>query len=86
MFVLEINNDMVESEGRFRDAGRTKVTAVPLTGANIYLLSYLHYCNLTVIVNPTITLGQRKVVHREGCLSIPGYSAHVPRSLDAVVS
>ena len=36
VFVLEINNEMVESEGRFRDAGRTRVSAVPLTGPYIH--------------------------------------------------
>jgi peptide deformylase len=33
-----------------------------------------------VIVNPVITLGDQHVVFFEGCLSLPGYSALVPRA------
>eukprot|EP00039_Didymoeca_costata_P008124 m.108366 g.108366 ORF g.108366 m.108366 type:complete len:85 (-) comp13959_c0_seq7:225-479(-) len=42
---------------------------------------------LHIIINPKVTvLGKKEVVHRESCLSIPGYSAHVPRALAIEVS
>ncbi len=37
---------------------------------------------LRVLANPVLTpVGTHMTTHREGCLSINGYTAHVPRAL-----
>jgi peptide deformylase len=42
---------------------------------------------LTAIVNPVLELaGEELAIHFEGCLSVPGYSALVPRAYEVVVS
>jgi peptide deformylase len=38
-----------------------------------------------VIVNPTLTLGPEVVEHYEGCLSLDGFHAKVPRATSALV-
>lgn len=38
-----------------------------------------------VIVNPTLTLGKDMVTHVEGCLSLDGFQAHVPRATSVKV-
>jgi peptide deformylase len=42
---------------------------------------------LTIVINPKIKLlGTQCAVHREGCLSVPNYSAHVKRHMAVEVS
>jgi len=43
--------------------------------------------SLAVLINPIVrVLGTEMATHREGCLSIAGYSAHVTRPLTILVS
>jgi peptide deformylase len=38
-----------------------------------------------VVVNPSIVLGPESIVHYEGCLSVDGFQAKVPRATSVVV-
>jgi hypothetical protein len=61
---------MLAGEGRWRDLEVLGMERVPLRA----------------LANPTLTaLGGHTVMHREGCLSMPGFSAHVPRALSVQV-
>ena len=42
---------------------------------------------LTIVINPSIKyIGQEVCTHREGCLSLPHYSAHVKRFAEVEVN
>lgn len=62
----EITAEMMHLESRVRNLSKLGMEAVPLT--------VLYNLN----VKP---LGKATATHREGCLSVPGFSAHVPRAL-----
>jgi hypothetical protein len=64
--VYEVTEQMLHLEGQSRDLHALGMERVPLR----------------VLINPRVTpLGTHTVVHREGCLSVPGFSAHVARAL-----
>ncbi|EGD83671.1 hypothetical protein PTSG_12149 [Salpingoeca rosetta] len=66
LFVMEVTPDMIELETNFRDIKMLDMRPVPLTA----------------IANPRLKYGKKMSTHRESCLSIPGYSAHVTRPVD----
>eukprot|EP00056_Hartaetosiga_gracilis_P022475 m.30820 g.30820 ORF g.30820 m.30820 type:complete len:223 (+) comp9665_c0_seq3:81-749(+) len=70
LFCMEVTKEVVEKEHVFRDPKKIEMEPLPLT----------------VIANPTLSVGRKIVTHREGCLSIEGYSAHVPRAHDIRLS
>lgn len=65
MLALEMTVEAVKAEARARDAAKLEIEPVPLT----------------VLFNPVVVPvpGARMVTHREGCTSLPGFSAQVPR-------
>eukprot|EP00051_Salpingoeca_urceolata_P030034 m.491827 g.491827 ORF g.491827 m.491827 type:complete len:208 (+) comp30804_c0_seq1:76-699(+) len=70
VLVLELTAQTIEADGRARDVAKLRQEPVPLT----------------VLFNPKLrAIGRETVTHREGCLSIPDYSAHVPRALTVEV-
>eukprot|EP01147_Barroeca_monosierra_P004523 gene4523-6737_t len=65
VFVMEVTKEMIELESNFRDVKKLDMQQLALTA----------------IANPRIIkYGKQTTSHRESCLSIPGYSAHVRRS------
>lgn len=68
--VAEVTPETLRMEGYVRDIKKCGMAPLPLT----------------VLVNPTVcVLGDRTATHREGCLSLAGFSAHVPRPLSVLV-
>eukprot|EP00055_Hartaetosiga_balthica_P011019 m.48996 g.48996 ORF g.48996 m.48996 type:complete len:213 (+) comp7426_c0_seq2:339-977(+) len=70
LFCMELTDNVIQHDSTYRNSEKLEMTTIPLT----------------VIANPTLTLGRKVVTHREGCLSIEGYSAHVPRAYDIRLS
>eukprot|EP00052_Salpingoeca_macrocollata_P013698 m.106968 g.106968 ORF g.106968 m.106968 type:complete len:221 (+) comp19021_c0_seq3:1493-2155(+) len=66
LFVMEMRAEDVEALSKRVNIQRLHICPVPLT----------------VVFNPELRpLGKERVCHREGCLSVPGYSAFVERYL-----
>jgi len=87
---MELEEADLESEARTRDISRLGMKTVPLTGTSCSLMQHgvvllTLYCVFSplVIANPRMTLSKKVLLHREGCLSVPSYTALVPRA-DAV--
>lgn len=97
LFVMEITRRHIQLE-RYRDTDKLMITELPLRGAWRMMcccpMPTLSSCSPTcsppptkpAVANPKVTLMGKKVIHREGCLSLPDFSAHVPRYTAAVVS
>lgn len=54
--------------------------AAPQAGVSRRLIVVQHYDETLVIANPTISRRRGEEIGTEGCLSIPGYVAEVPRA------
>lgn len=79
---MEITRKHIEMES-YRDTNLLDMKPIELLGKArcsprriLYIQSIPH----SAIANPTATVKGPKIVHREGCLSLPDMSAHVPRS------
>eukprot|EP00730_Choanoeca_flexa_P003844 TRINITY_DN11518_c0_g1_i8.p1 TRINITY_DN11518_c0_g1~~TRINITY_DN11518_c0_g1_i8.p1 ORF type:complete len:229 (+),score=16.82 TRINITY_DN11518_c0_g1_i8:288-974(+) len=64
LFIMEITEKDLEQESQMRDIERLGLRRIPLT----------------VIANPKLIKSKKQLVHREGCLSNPDYTALVPRA------
>jgi hypothetical protein len=88
---MEVSKEMLEQEARIRNAATLGLQEVPLTGkqrrpGQQVVARASHTVRLrAALANPRLTLGKKTVTFREGCLSVPSYTALVPRAADVLV-
>jgi len=69
--IYEFNSDHLKGESQVRDVDKLGMQLLPLT----------------VLFNLEVTPTTSKTcIHREGCISVPGFSAHVPRFVSVKAS
>lgn len=82
----QLIEDMIETMYEERGVGiAAPQVGVPLRVFAIDLSQGKNTCDLVIVVNPELTEREGRQVEEEGCLSVPGFNASVPRPMRAVV-